>query len=123
MTKYLDEVKEIERLYFKASFDDFSSFYILTVEDKGLEAYLIYSLVLEEAEIISIFVKEKFRRQGLATKLINELKQKAKVIYLEVNENNSKAYNLYRKLGFVVYHQRLKYYDNKDTALLMKWSC
>ena len=61
--------------------------------------------IYNEASISGIYVKESFRRQGIATKLINEAKKwciNKGVSYLKLNvlEGNSTALNLYKKLGF-----------------------
>ena len=57
------------------------------------------------ASISGIYVKESFRKQGIATKLINEAKKwciNKGVSYLKLNvlEGNRIALNLYKKLGF-----------------------
>lgn len=125
MLKYLEEIKEIEKKYFNCSFLDLENTnrkVLIKEIDNNLASYLIYNFVLDEAEIISVYTKEKYQNLGLATSLIESLKQKYCNIFLEVNENNIKAYNLYIKLGFIVYGNRPKYYNNKDMAILMKWS-
>ena len=58
-----------------------------------------------EASISGIYVKESFRKQGIATKLINEAKNwciNKGVSYIKLNvlEGNFAALNLYKKLGF-----------------------
>lgn len=61
--------------------------------------------IYTEASISGIYVKENYRRQGIATKLINEAKKwciNKGVSYLKLNvlEGNRIALNLYKKLGF-----------------------
>ena len=61
--------------------------------------------IYTEASISGIYVKENYRRQGIATKLINEAKKwciNKGVSYLKLNvlEGNRTALNLYKKLGF-----------------------
>lgn len=124
MLNYKNEIKKIETDYFGNAFNNLSNFKVSIKEENGvLKAYLIYQVVLDEAEIISVFVKEEYRNQGLASKLINELKASCKIIYLDVASNNYNAYNLYLKLGFKEYNKRLKYYSDNSDAILMKWSC
>ena len=101
-----------------------SSFKILALED-NIIGYIIYSTVLDEAEIINIVIDRKFQQQKygkyLFQKTINELiKKDIKTIYLEVGQNNNSAINLYLKYGFIIYNQRINYYKNKETAVLMK---
>ena len=59
----------------------------------------------EERKICTLYVCEKYRNQGIATKLIEECKKwaievGAKVFELNVLSENEKAINLYRKIGF-----------------------
>ncbi len=63
--------------------------------------------------IEDIFVLKNFRKKGLAIKLINEfikiLKNKGyKKIHLSVNVKNKGAIELYKKLGFELYHYDFK---------------
>ena len=41
-------------------------------------------------------------------------------ITLEVNENNQYAIKLYKKFNFKEIGQRKKYYNGKDTAIIME---
>ncbi len=82
-------------------------------------------IVLDEADIMNIAVKEDYRRQGIATLLLNHIlnicKEKGiKTINLEVNEENFSAISLYQKFGFKECGRRKQYYDNKYDAILMK---
>ena len=97
---------------------------LIAIEDNVI-GYIIYSTVLDEAEIINIVIDRKFQQQKygkyLFEKTINELiKKDIKTIYLEVGQNNNSAINLYLKYGFIIYNQRTNYYKNKETAVLMK---
>lgn len=122
MNNYLSEIIKLEERYFNSSLHFTDNIKVFYEDDISLKGYLIYSIVCDEAEIISLFVKEENRRCKIATKLLLRLKQVAKTIFLEVNEKNISAYKLYLKEGFTVYGKREKYYNNIDTALLMKWS-
>lgn len=79
-------------------------------------AYMIYTQVLNEAEIIFIAVDKDHQRQGLATEIINAIDG---TIYLDVNENNLGAINFYKACGFREYARRKNYYPDGD-AILMK---
>lgn len=52
-----------------------------------------------------LFVKQKFRNHGIASKILKEAikfaKKNGRKVYLNVNVLNIKAYDLYRKLGFI----------------------
>lgn len=123
MLKYADEIRTLEETYFGSSFSSLANFMVEIVEEENiLLAYVIYQAVLDEAEIVSIFVKPDYRRKGLASNLLKTIQKKYTSIFLEVNEKNYTAVNLYKKLGFVTYRLRPNYYHNTDTAILMKWS-
>ena len=82
-------------------------------------------IVLDEADIMNIAVRKDYRRQGIATLLLNHIlticKEKSiKTIHLEVNEENFSAISLYKKFGFEICGRRKQYYDNTYDAILMK---
>jgi len=63
--------------------------------------------------IDDLFVLKKFRRKGIATKLIVEftkiLKKKGyKKLQMSVNTRNTNAISLYKKLGFEIFHYGLR---------------
>lgn len=63
--------------------------------------------------IEDIFVTKRFRGRGLAKSLINYFTKTVKakkydVVQLSVNPKNNVALNLYKKLGFEIYHFSLK---------------
>ena len=73
-------------------------------------------------EIINVVVDSEYRKQGIASKLVNyvvDYYNDLEYILLEVNEHNEKAINLYNKLDFKVINIRKKYYG-KDDALIMR---
>lgn len=79
-------------------------------------AYMIYTEVLNEVEIIFIAVDAAHKRQGLATEIIDAIDG---TIYLDVNENNFGAINFYKACEFTEYARRKNYYPDGD-AILMK---
>ena len=78
-----------------------------------------------EGYIINVGVSNKFRRQKIASKLIEELIKKGRemkldFISLEVRESNIAAQNLYKKFGFQYVGKRPRFYSNpiEDAFLL-----
>ncbi len=75
--------------------------------------------VMDECHIMNIAVLKEFRRQGIATSLINEMFRLCKehethYIMLEVRKNNTPAQELYKKHGFTEEVIRKDYYKNSD---------
>jgi ribosomal-protein-alanine N-acetyltransferase len=82
-------------------------------------------LVIDEAHITNIAVREKYQGQGYGKELMKELMKTAhwlgaQRITLEVRVSNERAQNLYRKMGFYPSGVRPAYYsDNQEDALIM----
>ncbi|MCH9845426.1 MAG: GNAT family N-acetyltransferase [Alphaproteobacteria bacterium] len=85
-------------------------------------------LMPPEAEIILIGTDKDFRRQGIASMLLNALDTAKQWhnIFLDVAEDNVAALNFYHKHGYIIYNRRKSYYQRADgtriDALLMKKS-
>ena len=133
--KNIEQILEIEeesfsnhwskQMFLAETANKFSRFKIC-LTDSLIIGFIIYRIVLEEAEILNIVVGDKFRGKSFGRQLlnyaINDIKEnKAENIFLEVNERNIIAQNLYKGSGFVQYNIRQNYYDN-DNAVLMKLS-
>lgn len=86
-----------------------------------IKGYLEIRLVDGVIDIMNLFVGEEFRKQGIATALMEEMFEKEDYnrIMLEVNENNVEALKLYSKLGFKEISLRDRYYG-EDTAIIME---
>ena len=93
-------------------------------DEKELVGVITCSTTLFDADIESVFVKKEFRKQGLASLLINglenELKEKKiEKIFLEVRKSNLPAQNLYIKHGFDKISERKNYYSDGEDAVIM----
>lgn len=130
----IEDVFEIEKTFFDLktnqsmldSFDSNNLFYFVLFLDEKIVGFLECSIVLDEAELFEIAIKEEFQGQKLSVELmkffINFCKEKnINTIFLEVNIINTKAISLYEKFGFIRYGVRKKYYGDND-AVLMKLS-
>lgn len=98
-------------------------------EDDQIIGVCVFSRVLDEAEILQIFVRHEKQRNGYATILLEQVCQLLQIqqvnqIFLEVMVGNTSAINLYEKLGFNVIGNRKNYYkvDGKyiDALLMAK---
>lgn len=90
--------------------------------------FVIARTILDEAEILTIGTLAQARRQGAATALLEATFTRAgsagaRVVHLEVGEDNPAAIALYRKLGFRRTGRRPDYYRRADrrriAAILM----
>lgn len=87
--------------------------------------YLIYWVVAGEMHIMNLAVHPGYRRQGIATALLQEGLRHARargaaVAWLEVRPSNVAALALYASFGFQQVGRRPRYYaDNQEDALLM----
>ena len=87
--------------------------------------YVGLVLIPYESDITNITVSGECRRQGIATRLMEELFRRCPekgvtVVHLEVRESNESARALYKKLGFVEDGRRKRYYtDPVEDAILM----
>ena len=130
----LENIKEI----LEKNFDDFWNYNILNKELLKENSYFLVAknenedilgfvgveFILDEVDITNIVIKKEYRNLKIGTKLleclIKDIKEKnKKSITLEVNENNIYAIKLYKKFNFEIAGQRKKYYNGKDTALIM----
>jgi ribosomal-protein-alanine N-acetyltransferase len=82
-------------------------------------------IILDEAHITNIAIDPNYRRQGIASKLLEELLHYCKIqgcaaYTLEVRSSNKAAKALYEKYNFKQDGIRKGYYeDNKEDAILM----
>jgi ribosomal-protein-alanine N-acetyltransferase len=96
--------------------------------DRTPMGFLIVRVILDEAEVLSIGTLLDGRRQGVGTALLRTMFdavhiEGARVVHLEVGEDNPGAFALYRKLGFQPTGRRANYYQRADkrrvAAILM----
>lgn len=81
-----------------------------------------------EAEVLTIAVREKYRGQGVARRLMKALTfrlygDRCSSLFLEVDAANIPAVGLYKSLGFLQVGERKGYYRQSDgdgTALVMR---
>lgn len=93
----------------------------------GRGGLILLRLAADEAEILTLGVIPRLRRQGVAAGLLKEgLKRLralgARTIFLEVEVNNTAARALYTRSGFHEVGRRRHYYANGDDALVLRAS-
>jgi ribosomal-protein-alanine N-acetyltransferase len=80
---------------------------------------VVYRVMHEQADIITIAVAPPFRRQGVARLLMGKVLADAaaaggKAMFLDVEEGNEAALRLYKGYGFSQINRRKQYYRQKD---------
>ena len=128
----LKEIEAIERECFRVPYAEkmlessFSAptFFGLLDKDTEVKGYVFATVVLDEANIDRVAVREKYRSKKVATNLLAEAEKQFKLrgvtnVYLEVRRSNDHARNLYEYLGFKVVGVREKYYEGVEDAFVM----
>lgn len=87
--------------------------------------FVVYRIVVDEMEIITIGVAPEMRRSGIASAMVGIIEKDAlcqgvKKIFLEVASTNIPAQKLYENCGFKTIGLRPKYYDGVDAILMAK---
>jgi len=113
--------------------DSLASHHCWVLEDGGrLVASVIWSLVVDEAELLNIVVDPAYRGRGLGRRLLRHLIANAgtRRIHLEVRESNAPARALYLSQGFRQLGMRKNYYPaeslsagQREHAILMVYNC
>jgi ribosomal-protein-alanine N-acetyltransferase len=98
--------------------------YIMCRIERGLSK--IHSFrPCKQCHVVSIAVRKKYRRRGIASKLLSQVMHNAQNIYnasecfLEVRITNDAAIQLYEKLGFTKVKKKSRYYLDGEDAYIM----
>lgn len=94
--------------------NEFSHFFAATFNGK-IVGYVCVRLMYEEAQICNICVANKYRRQGYASKLLEQVavfaaENGCERCELEVNVANTPAVELYKKCGYDIAGTRPNFY-------------
>ncbi len=110
----------------KASLIQNYSYFVVAEVDNDIVGYGSVYVVVGEAEIINIAVKESYRGNGvgkvIVMSLIKEAKHRgAKKFFLEVRESNVTAIHLYEKCGFEKNGIRKNFYEKPIENAVIMW--
>ena len=100
-------------------------FVAIDEEFNGIAGYICVSPISKSGRqrIYSLAVRERYRGQGIAKRLlsITEDNTKATELYLEVDAHNKSAIRLYKMLGYYIFGIYKDYYgDDKDALRMQK---
>lgn len=110
-------------LYNEVLYNDMSRYFVALVDNKRA-GYIGSWLTIPNAEILNLFVSDKYRGLGIGKMMMFNVFEVCKaeniqVLTLEVRVSNKYAVDMYKDLGFEVSHVRKNYYQNNDDAYLM----
>lgn len=97
---------------------------LILIENDSLIGYCNYWVIFDQGEINKICIEESYRKQGLATKLLDKAfddfqKNECLSVSLEVRVSNVPAQKLYEKYGFMKVVVKEKYYSDGEDAYYM----
>ena len=121
---YRDLYRRFPETFVVAEVDDAIQGYIMCRIETGLSK-LKTLRPTRMCHIVSIAVREQYRRRGIATALIKEAlingrkEYGASECYLEVRISNDAAINLYTKMGFQKVKRNYGYYMDGEDAWVM----
>ena len=93
---------------------------------RGIRAYCVFQLVLDELHVLNLAVAPEYRRQGYGRWLLQlaldvGAGRGARRALLEVRRSNEEALALYRTLGFDVVSIRRNYYESpREDAIVLE---
>jgi len=99
--------------------------FFVAIKNSKVLGYVGISCVIDEGYITNVAVFPQYRRQGVASSLLNRVFSLASdeglsFVSLEVRESNSSAISLYEKFGFKTEGKRKNFYSNPlEDALIM----
>ena len=121
---YRDLFERYPRTFLVAQVDGAPQGYIMCRVERGFSKIQGFKPT-RQLHVVSIAVREPYRRLGIATQLIVEAMMNgrreygASECYLEVRVSNEPAIKLYEKLGFMKVKRNSNYYMDGEDAWVM----
>ena len=87
--------------------------------------FILCRTAADEAEILTLLVPDSYRRQGVATALLDRAIEEARArsaaaLFLEVAADNDAGRGFYARRGFAEVGRRPRYYAAKTDALILR---
>ncbi|MEM2894191.1 MAG: N-acetyltransferase [Candidatus Bathyarchaeia archaeon] len=118
---YLDLHKRFPETFLVAELDGRIQGYVMSRIEKGFSKFHMLRPT-RLCHIVSIAVREPYRRRGIGTELLRCAMRNGREVYeaeecyLEVRVTNEPAIRLYQKLGFVRVKRNVAYYMDGEDA-------
>ncbi|MBR4830564.1 MAG: GNAT family N-acetyltransferase [Bacilli bacterium] len=125
-------IKEVSYNDILSLFKGYKEDYIISMSNNSKyyayelnNSYIGFICILDldtELEIIDVFVMPEYQGNGYGDKLLKYIldNYRDRNYFLEVNVNNEKAINLYKKNGFDILTTRKHYYKDEDAYVMSK---
>lgn len=136
-TEHLDQVTAIERASFptpwsknafayEISHNEFAHYMVALAAGEEVAGYAGMWVILDEAHVTNVAVRDKYRRRGLGTELMQKMILWAMALgatrmTLEVRPSNTRARTMYARLGFVERGIRKQYYSDTGENAIIMW--
>ena len=110
---------------FKDAIENDTQKLIVASADNNVVGYILFSYIMDEAELLKIGVTTQYQRLGVGkllhdSMLQNLKEQSVKNIFLEVRIDNNSAIKFYEKNGYEKVTIREKYYQGTDAVIYRK---
>lgn len=121
----LFELDKYSMQTFKESIENNTQKLLVASVDGKVVGYILFSYIMDEAELLKIGVSTQFQRMGVG-KILHESmlkflkEQSVKNIFLEVRIDNNIAIKFYEKNGYEKVTVREKYYQGIDAVIYRK---
>lgn len=86
--------------------------------------FCLWAEYVESIDILQVAILPQYQGQCLVRSMLSALlagRWKGCKVFLEVSKNNLRAQSLYESIGFLAIHERLKYYPDGASAVLMSF--
>ena len=119
---FKDSSWTIDAFYHEVEQNHFAHYFVIEFQERVI-GYVGCWIVIDQAQITTIAIKEDFRGNGLGQLLLKYVMQYAKVkcelMSLEVRIDNTIAQRVYTNLGFQYGGKRKNYYGEGEDAIVM----
>ena len=130
---YIDAIFEIESKEIITPWSKTSLSYLIRQQNIIFRAMLLndevigyysFQKIFDEGYINNLAIKKEYQGKGYGKMLFEDLLERAqkfevKTLTLEVEDDNTRAINLYKKYGFQEEGKRKNFYLNKKDAIIM----